>query len=856
MKTRTLLLASAALTTPLLHAQNGTWNVDADGSWNDSANWLGNTIADGIGSTAFLTQNITAARTITPGADRTIGNITFTPVSNFDLTVTGGNILTLDVTTGAPVVNVTQSGRTLTIGSEITGNDGLTKSGPGNLTLTGANTYTGTTTVSGGTLNLGGGTATGSLASSSLVLNGATFNFSRTGTNTQSFTSTTIGQGASTFTAVSTNTIQLGTLSNSNGGTMNLPSGAGTYQTTTANTNGMIAGWLTFNNQNFAFNNAGTITGGATYTATTAGMTAAAALDKNLDVAGSHTMGAAINANSVRFAGVAARTLTLTGVNTLQSGGVLVSSAVANNLSTITGGSIRGSASGALYVHQHNTSNSLTIASQIVDNTGATAFVKAGGGNANLTNTNSFTGKTYVNAGTLSFTSIGNVGGGNSALGAPTTAANGVIEIGNNATLTYTGASAASSNRGLNLTGTGSNTTLSNNGAALTLSGNVTGSVVSPGAFLVRGTGNITLDGVLSFTGALSKTDGGVLTLTNSSNSFDGPVTISVGTISANSIADSGANSALGAGSQITLGNPSNNFTSTLQFTGASGGSSNRAIQIRSNGANTNGGIIENTVAGQTLTLSGTITSTGTNPRLTLTGEGNGVLGGDITTVGGLGLIKNGNGTWTVSGTNSNTGPNTVSAGTLLINGSTSTGTFTVNGGTLGGTGSIGGSVSVAAAGTLSPGASIQSLAAASLTMASGSTFAFEIADNSATGADLLAIGSTVSLTGVNLSLDVSTLTALGGTGWNMGDKITLLSYLGPDLSSGFTGYADDSDHTLGSNVWRFDYNDTAPGANFAADAIAAGQNRFVTFTVVPEPGTALLGGLGILTLLRRRRRH
>ena len=59
-------------------------------------------------------------------------------------------MLLLDVAAGSPAINVTQSGRILTIDSVIGGNDGLTKSGAGALTLSGVNTYSGTTTISAG----------------------------------------------------------------------------------------------------------------------------------------------------------------------------------------------------------------------------------------------------------------------------------------------------------------------------------------------------------------------------------------------------------------------------------------------------------------------------------------------------------------------------------------------------------------------------------------------------------------------------------------------------------------------------------------------------------------------------------
>jgi hypothetical protein len=139
--------------------------------------------------------------------------------------------------------------------------------------------------------------------------------------------------------------------------------------------------------------------------------------------------------------------------------------------------------------------------------------------------------------------------------------------------------------------------------------------------------------------------------------------------------------------------------------------------------------------------------------------------------------------------------------------------------------------------------------------MASNSIFAYEVADNTSTGADLLASRTMLSLAGATLGLDPASLAALGGGGWTLGNKLTLISYLGADVTSGFTDYVDDTNYTFGSNLWRFNYNDTVAGNNFGADAVAGGQDRFVTITVVPEPdAAALLGALGALALLRRRR--
>ncbi len=221
--------------------------------------------------------------------------------------------------------------------------------------------------------------------------------------------------------------------------------------------------------------------------------------------------------------------------------------------------------------------------------------------------------------------------------------------------------------------------------------------------------------------------------------------------------------------------------------------------------------------------------------------------------VGNHNLIKTGAGTMVLTGTNTYSGTTQVNLGTLLINGNNSaaTGTVTIaSGAILGGTGSIGGAVNVT--GTLAPGASIESLGTGALNFATGSTFAYEL-DSSTLNGDLLDSTGTLDIApGAILTL---TELAFGTLANN--SKLTLISYTGGWLNTELFTYLGGTLNNgdiihLGSNQWQFDYNDNAGGSNHTSDQ--SGATRFVTMTVVPEPSAALLGALGLLPLLRRRR--
>jgi len=107
-------------------------------------------------------------------------------------------------------------------------------------------------------------------------------------------------------------------------------------------------------------------------------------------------------------------------------------------------------------------------------------------------------------------------------------------------------------------------------------------------------------------------------------------------------------------------------------------------------------------------------------------------------------LVKNGAGTLTLSGANTYTGPTIVSAGTLLVSGSTGTSQVMIgNGGTLGGGGTIGGGVTNASGGTLAPGGGLVALTVNhNVTLQSGSTTVLEISKTAQTNDQLLVAGT------------------------------------------------------------------------------------------------------------------
>jgi len=423
-----------------------------------------------------------------------------------------------------------------------------------------------------------------------------------------------------------------------------------------------------------------------------------------------------------------------------------------------------------------------------------------------------------------------------------------------------------------------------NNNYTITGSGNLGAQNGNQEVIIHTLTGTLTVDMILAMgntNGPLTKSGAGTLVLTKN-NTYTAATYVNQGALqlrhanaagTATNTLNAGIivanNAALELANGITVGTEA----LTITGTGVSNGGAVRNVASNTSsyaGAITvgtsvsGGGARINSDTGGTLTLTGGVVTSQYND-VTFGGDGNTIVS-TAAISGAGGVIKDGAGTTTLTATNTYTGATTVAAGVLSVNGSlASASSVTVqNGGTLQGSGSIGGSVTIQSGGTFAAGNSIESLATGTLSLGNLAAFLYDTDKDAlaSVAGDLTAVTGDLHIT----SGALLTLNELGTLGsWLAGEKLTVISYSGTwdgglfdnIFANGGTGgaLADGATFNFSGVDWIFNYNDTAAGDNYTGDL--TGTN-FVTMTavaVVPEPGAALIGSLGLLALLRRRRR-
>ncbi len=288
---------------------------------------------------------------------------------------------------------VDTNSQNVTLASALTSSGGtLTKLGGGTLTLTGTNTFSGTTTISTGTLQIGNGGTTGSL--SGTITNNATLAFNRS--NAYFHSGAISGSGAVTVT------------NGGGAGNFLLLSGNNTYSggtTLTAGSsillghaNGLGPGPVTLGANSILFGSSHSIN---LTQFTGPGSDASAIITTSgaytYDSTSSGTVGVRVQGFTSGFNKLGSGTLTLTGANSY------------SGATTITGGTLQignGGTTGSLgfdSVTNHaalafNRSNALTVGNTI---SGSGSLTQLGAGTLTLTAANTYSGGTTITAGTL-----------------------------------------------------------------------------------------------------------------------------------------------------------------------------------------------------------------------------------------------------------------------------------------------------------------------------------------------------------------------------------------------------------------------------------------------------------------------
>lgn len=483
--------------------------------------------------------------------------------------------------------------------------------------------------------------------------------------------------------------------------------------------------------------------------------------------------------------------------------------------------------------------------------TGSQIRVGSSGGNGFMT----ITGGTLNNDGSSEF----QIGDGSGTEGTVTLGGFGTIQTNNWFSIGRSGGTGVLNVNGGNLNKTNGNSAFIV-GDASTGTLNQTGGTITTNGEVWIGSGNST--GNYNMSGGTLHTDSWFVVGRNGGGT--GTITMTGGTINNT-----------GTGSDFVVGGEASNASGTVAI---SGGLINATGRDTSVGKNLGTGVITLSGTGafrtNTMTLgqgggNGTVNLNGGTLRLTALGGGTGssafhfnggtlqaaadsanfisglgtadILAGgaNIDTqnfhvtasqdLGGSGgLTKSGGGTLELTGNSTYNGATLVSAGTLLANGSIGSSAVTVSSSaTLGGNGSVG-ALTVDSGGSVAAGNSIGTLTAASAAI--HGTMQVEFDGAGAGTIDLLAVTGILDIT--NATVDFA----------QFGDPLDDGSYIFASYGS-LTGSAFASVIDLPSGYTiHYAFNDGI-------------SSNHIALVAIPEPAAALMGVLGLLALIGRRRR-
>ncbi len=698
-----------------------------------------------------------------------------------DLTAAGfssGRTVTLNAGGGTVQVDTGTS----TLSGIISGTGALTKTGPGILLLTNANTYSGGTVISGGNIQLSGGSPTGTIGSNTGTLTMTGGVFDPHGVNSAIGNLTGTGGTILNNFSSSQSVITIG-----NGNT-----GGGNFQGAIINNN--------TGNGTVALTKTGTgvieLSGTNTYTGATTVSGGMLALGS-----GNSLPGGIGNTGGTSH-------LTLGG-GVLGASGTFSRGLGASSASTVDFNDGAGTDSGF-----------------------AGFGTAAGFGGANNLAVNIGNGTALIWGGTSNGTTNFLGSGENLILG--NGSANGTVDFQNNLNLNVQTDNPSNTSR---IVQVDRSSVAGSSDADARISGLISGATSGGADDLIKtGTGTLQLTGANTYNGATT-VSAGVLNIQNDT---------ALGTTNKGTTVSNGATLQLQGG--ITVG------AEGLNIRGAGATGQNGAL-VNLTDTNSFGGLLTlaaaTTISSESglLNLTNTGTITGATFGLTLTGSGNGALSSIVGTTSGT-LAKSGNGTWTLTGSNTYTGTTTIGQGTLALG---AAGTNTA--GSINSTASI----SVSNTGTLlingaGDGAATSRVNnSAGISLAGGTIKTAGASEAGGTFAAPTAGLGALTLTAAS-SLDFSAtkgLLAFSGFSDAGNFLLTINNYIGQGGSSGtdrlIFGFA--SQAAADGSLGDFAFQNGAGTVSAMDIALGGGLWEIAPVTAVPEPGTWATAGLATLLL-------
>jgi len=835
-----IVLAALLIGSPGIVRAAATWSGNSGPNWNDSGNWDVLPVPSATEALTFAgTLNLNANNDF--AANSQFNTLTFGATAGSF--VLGGNAIMLgNGTAGTKITNSSSNLQTISLnmdlqqattvsagtagvqlGGNLSGVGGLTSSATGSLLiLSGNNSYTGATSITNGTIraiaNVGNTTA----GVSSVLSAGSALTLAPTGNSTTASVLQLRADSDTTFATSGAITFNVGSLSDNRSinidvdnagsgsgntltlGNINIPTAAGTGPNNkTINVTGS-------NGYKLAI---GTLTVSGTMTvkinSTTADLTIAAITNGNAAVTYDNIgSGATIVTGTInRSVGSKNMTITQSGTGSL----------------TLNGSTTTASSTGGTQLFYNLSGGTLNVNN---------ALALGGNGTSNATPRNF-----NISSGTLDNTS-----------GGPIVVASGTtkLKISIDGNFAFGGTNELDLGTGLTTLGAsaGARTITTNGTNALTLAGNIVdGGGIAPSASSVtkEGSGSLVLAGI---------------------NFYTGGTTVNNGTLTV-------AGDAVAA--QSTL---AGTRTTSTTITGLASTANMRVGQAITGTGIASGTIITGIASGTSVTVSQATTASTVADLAVASGSGLGT--GAVSVTGGTLLVNStGNinsvsavsisgGTFKYDATTALDRDVTLNGGKFSYNSSNNyTGALTFTSGTVGGSNLAGFALSIGANQTMSPGNSTGTMASDATTWTTGGTFRFELNDTAGTagstslGWDLLNAASLNITAGVGeFTIQIASLDSLQAAGnaanFNGANNY---SWLFVDAGVDITGF----------NAGSFILNDSAftnstPGTFSISQGDGLGgdlDKLYINYTgVIPEPSTyaLLMGGLGLLAFLRRRK--